>query len=326
MCYTKISSILTIRRISMKRIAIIGLVLVVALLAGCNNSLKFEGLEDVFYDAAKNVLPTFKSDKGIHSKAVSAWDWGDPIYELYGILVDGDWDGYFNVYDVLKTADERFNELSQSGSNIPQQPVKAPLDVGFNDETDLITYNTYYEYSNNDNENQTFGYVGENDVVYMLHTGKRGDTEKWIVQGWYDEGTKEVAIGMFFANDVDGDWEIVRGFIEGNTEDNEFAIKVIRDGYAYDHNITGYGKSKGSDNYFLMKIANETLDFSNAVYYTMDAEASIADLQAMDPAGSSSPVDDSKDYDDKLPDAYDSDVLPTQSEVEDLDMKVSYDQ
>lgn len=310
----------------MKRIAIAGLLLAAILLAGCNNALNFEGLEDVFYEAGKDVLPTFESNKGIHSKATSTWDWGDPIYELYGILVDGEWDGYFNVYDVLKTADERFNELSQSGSNIPQQPVKAPVNVGFNDDTDVITYNTYYEYSSDNNESQTFGYVDENDVVYMLHSGKIGDTEKWIVQGWYDEGTKEVEIGMFFANDVDGEWEIVQGFIEGNTEDNEFAIKVIRDGYAYDHNITGYGKSKGSDNYFLMKIANETLDFSNAVYYTMDAEATISDLQAMDAAGSSSPVDDSENYDDKLPDAYDSDVLPSQSEVDDLDMKVSYDQ
>jgi hypothetical protein len=46
----------------------------------------------------------------------------------------------------------------------------------------------------------------------------------------------------------------------------------------------------------------------------------------MDAAGSSSPVDDNKDYDDKLPDAYDSDVLPSQNEVDDLDMNVSYDQ
>lgn len=309
----------------MKRIAIAGLLLAVVLLAGCNNALNFEGLEDVFYKAGKDVLPTFESNKGIHSKAVSTWDWGDPIYELYGILVDGEWDGYFNVYDVLKNTDKRFNELSQSGSNIPQQPVKAPLDVGFNDETDLITYNTYYEYSE-DNANQTFGYVDENDVVYMLHSRDEDGKEKWIVQGWYDKGTKEVEIGMFYANDVDGEWEIVRGFIEGNTDDNEFSIKVIRDGTGYDHNVTGYGKSKGSDNYFLMKIANDTLDFSDAVYYTMDAEASISDLQAMDAAGSSSPVDDSKDYDDKLPDAYESDVLPSQSEVDDLDMKVSYDQ
>jgi hypothetical protein len=309
----------------MKRIAIASLLLAVVLLSGCNNALNFEGLEDVFYEAAKDTLPTFESNKGIHSKAVTTWDLGDPIYELYGILNDGEPVGYFNVYDLLKGADDRFNALSESGSNIPQQPVKAPLDVGFNDETDLITYNTYYEYSK-DNANQTFGYVDENDVVYMLHSRDQGRGEKLIVQGWYDEGTQDVAIGMFMANKVDDDWEIVRAFVEGNTEDNEFAIKVIRDGYAYDHNITGYGKSKGSDNYFLMKIANDTMDFSNAVYYTMDAEASISDLQAMDAAGSSSPVDDSKDYDDKLPDAYDSDVLPSQSEVDDLDMKVSYDQ
>ncbi len=89
------------------------------------------------------------------------------------------------------------------------------------------------------------------------------------------------------------------------------------------HNVTGYGISQGTDDYFLLKLANDTMVFSQAKYYLMNAEASLADLQAMDDAGSVTvPAGDTKNYNTQLGDIvnYVEGDLPTGSQVLVLDL------
>jgi hypothetical protein len=306
----------------------------------CSLVPEFKNLaEDLFYQAVKKVAPTFTASASgsMSSRATTAWDWGDPIYELYGILVDVEtgWDGYFNLYDVMRGADEYFTQVDEGGTKITEQTIDAPVDVGFNGDAALTSYDTYYGYDGADhsegdqNKTQTFARVDENDVVYILHTGhnENDGLSKTVVQGRYDLVSGDVKIGLFFANYLDpadletgetAGWEIVKAYISGNTENHTFSLKVIRDGTGYDHNVVGYGVSEGSGNYFLMQIANGSLDFTGTKYYEFAADADLSDIQAMDAAGSDTVPANTTEYADDLPDSFIPADLPTEAEVEAL--------
>jgi hypothetical protein len=57
-------------------------------------------------------------------------------------------------------------------------------------------------------------------------------------------------------------------------------------GTGYDFNAVGYSISEGEDQYYLMKMADETMGFSAPVYYEFAAEATASDIKALDVAGS----------------------------------------
>ncbi len=171
----------------------------------------------------------------------------------------------------------------------------------------------------------------------MLHTSDINQTDnktKTVVQGWYDQATQDVTIGMFFANYLDSDdvdpgdptgWEIVKAYVSGNMESHTFKLKVIRDGTGYDHNIVGYGVSEGEGNYFLMQIANAALEFTDAKYYEFAADATLEELQAMDAAGFDTVPANTTAYEDNLPTNYPADELLSQAEMEALDVTaISY--
>lgn len=316
-----------------------------ALFFGCDLAPEFKSLaEDLFYDAVKKVAPTFTdtTSSGVSSRATTSWDWGDPIYELYGILLDGEWGGYFNLYETMQECDRYFSEISESGVVITEQQINAPVDVGFNGEAANSTYDTYYEYNGDDydegdqNQTRNFGRV-DGDKIYVLHTSfnQNDGKSKAVTQGWYDQATGDLEIGIFYANYLDpadqeahesDGWEIVRAFISGNTEDHTFSLKVIRNGTGYDHNVVGYGISEGSGEYFLMQIANEQLEFTNTKYYEFAADATADEIQAMDAAGSDTVSANTAGYEDNLPTNFTPGVLLTESEVEDLNvLNVAYE-
>lgn len=320
-----------------------------ALFFGCDLAPKLKSLaEDLFYSAVEKVAPTFTSttSSGISSRAVTDWDHGNPVFELWGVLLkdpeNSSWSGYFNLYDTMKNCDQYFSDISGSGIEITEQPVNAPVDVGFNGDAAKSTYDTYYAYDGADydqgDKNKTWN-LGrtDGDVIYMLHTSHNlnGGESKSVVQGWYNQETGELEIGIFYANYVDPDpnttgeqwegWEIVRAFIDGNTETHTFSLRIIRDGTGYDFNVTGYGVSEGTDQFFLMKMAHDNLDFSSAVYYEFAANATLSEIQAMDVAGSSTVPSNTTDYADDLPDNFtETDDLLTRTEVDSLDVTVSY--
>lgn len=332
------------RKFSLIMLALI-LILGPAMFFGCDLAPKFKNLaKNLFYDAVKKVAPTFTdtTSSGISSRATTSWSLGDPIYELYGILLDGEWGGYFNLYETMQECDKYFGGISESGVAITEQQIDAPVDVGFNGVAAKSTYDSYYEYNGADhdegdqNQTRNFGRV-DGDKIYVLYTSlnQNDGKSKAVTQGWYDQATGELEIGIFYANylapedigahDTAG-WEIVRASISGNTEDHTFSLKVIRDGTGYDHNVVGYGISEGSGEYFLMQIANERLEFTNTKYYEFAADATVDQIKAMDAAGSDTVPANTTEYEDSLPTNFTPDDLLTESEVEDLNvLNVEYE-
>ena len=81
--------------------------------------------------------------------------------------------------------------------------------------------------------------------------------------------------------------------------------------------------SQGTGNYFLIKMANNTMDFNTAVYYLINAEATYEELQAMDDVGSGSiPAGDTSNYGTQLNSItnYVEGDLPTASQILALDL------
>lgn len=315
------------------------------LFLGCDNSLTSElpSLPDnLFYNAVKDAAPDFSGSttSTTAARAVTSWDWGDPIYELYGILVDTEsgWDGYFNIYDVMRVAEQFFSGLTDDGTPISLQAVQSVVDVGFNDLTEKIKYDMVFEGTYTEDafalDYRVFGRVDEADVAYMLSTAEFNTGEKNIIQAWYDQGTGDLAIGMFYANHTEATemdpagWEIVKAHITGNTQTQTFSLKVIRDGNGYDHNIVGYGISEGEGNHFLMQIANNSLSFAGAKYYEFAADLTVDEIKLMDASGLDTVPSNTADYADDLPTAYpETELAAVRDGIDSLDVTaVSYDE
>jgi len=314
------------------------IIICTTLFLGCEEGSSPAGsslADNLFTEAVKDVAPVFDSGAtgAGDARATTTWNLGDPIYELYGVLKEGDPVGYFNLHDTMESADYYFKDLFDSGTAITEQSVNAPLDVGFNSQDSKTIYDTLYEYGSDggtDNNNtMTFGRVDENQVVYMLYTSynENSGKNKHIVQGWYDETSGDLEIGMFMANYVESPvgWEIVRAFVAGNAVTNTFSLKIIRDGTGYDHNMVGYGISQGTGNYFLMHLANATLNYSLAKYYQFEADAALTALQAMDAAGADTAPAETAAYVTELPANFTDSDLPDQTETEALNvLSVTY--
>ena len=233
----------------------------------------------IFTDATENVLPLF-TEAGSSGAAgavknsfsiipgppsYATWYWGSPIFEFYSMFADDNPGAYFNLYDELEWADGRFSDAISSGSDIAAAEVLAPWEVGFNTgDAGLRTYNRLHTYNDSGYQSKTYG-RREGTLVCMLNWteidrwAEGGEKSKSIIQAVYDESTGDLKLGMFMANHVEETipyWEIVRAYAEGNTGTNLFTLKIIRDGYGYDHNLIGRGKARGAGNYFLLKLRN----------------------------------------------------------------------
>ncbi len=293
----------------------------------------YKGMNAVFVTAAKEVTPVLAGPlASLSIISFSAnWNSGSPIYELYGVLKDGGFDGYFNFYTFLERVDMYFDQIYKSGEQLEASTaIDAPFDVGFNGITDFTTYDTIFEELNDHSKSITYARVDENEVIYILNVSGDSSGDKDVTQGWYNQSTGDLEIGLMkghYVVDISSPeytgCEIVRSFISGNTETHMFTLKLIRNGVGYDHNVTGYGISQGTGSYFLMEMANDTMDFNQANYYLINAEASLADLQAMDDAGSATvPEGDTNNYSTQLGNIvnYVESDLPTANEISVLDI------
>ena len=311
---------------------------------GCSKTAELEDYRDfqsVFTTAARETFPIMGplaslGGTGVVS-AFATWSLGSPIYELYGLLKDdGEPVGYFNLHDCIETMDMYFEQIYQDGQVLDAPAAfNAPFDVGFNDNTELTTYNVLCDSQDSQSHVVTYAKVYANDVIYFLNTSHNYSTEnssgtKGVIQGWYDQGTGDIEIGLLTGNYVIDDstyqctgWEIVRAFVSGNTETHEFSLKLIRNGVGYDHNIAGYGLSRGEENYFLLKMANDSMDFAQAKYYVIDSETTEAELQALDDNGYATvPSGDTENYNTHLEDItnYIEGDLPTATAIQALDL------
>ncbi|MFW6365850.1 MAG: hypothetical protein ACOC2H_05170 [Spirochaetota bacterium] len=239
----------------------------------------------VFYDAAKNVLPAYTDASRAN------WSLGSPIYELYGILEDDeDVDvGYFNIYDSLKTADERFTEAMANGSTITDDDFE--LDYEHSHVLGSTEYSIYHQYTDGGYSSETYVHQDGSymSMLNILVNNTGDENSKSFVEGRYDESTGDVMIEIFMANKIDEGsntgWELVRAYFEGNTENHTFTLKVVRGGTGYDHNVLGSGVSQG-DGYFLLNLANDSVELTGtARFYTIDADATVDELKALDDEG-----------------------------------------
>lgn len=292
----------------------------------------------IFSDATEKALPLFTAAGGSGGSGNmmsviaspdpirATWFWGSPIFEFYSMFADDNPGAYFNLYDELDWADGRFSDAISSGTDIAAVEVAAPWEVGFNaGDAGLRTYDKRHEYSDSGYFSRTYGRK-EGTLYCMLNWtaidrwSAGGEKSKSIVQAVYDESTGDLKLGMFMANYVDESfpyWEIVRAYAEGNTGTSLFTLKIIRDGYGYDHNVIGRGKARGAGNYFLLKLRNNGME-APTTFYTFPADASLAVLNAMSDAGSGTPQGDTEGYAAGLPGNFTSSDIPTQLEVEGL--------
>ncbi len=272
---------------------IILLVLLVSLISftGCTaDSGTVTIADDLILTAVQDVAPSFSAavSRADSSKAAT-WALGSPIYELYGVLnAAGTPVGYFNLYDLMASADDYFTALSTTSTAITLQQVDPPAGVELGFAAADSQYNMYNEYEGEGNSVKTYGRV-DGTTYYMLvsaqHTAT-AENSKQVIQGKYDSDTGVLDIRMFYANEVSSAWEKGYAFVSGDDDDHQFTLKVIRDGTGYDHNMIGYGISQGTG-YFLMKLANNTMDMAAAAYFEFNAASlTLTALQAMDDAGS----------------------------------------
>lgn len=288
----------------------------------------YSNFENVFTNAAKEVAPYFTA-----STSRANWHLGSPIYELYGVLNDGEQVGYFNLYSTLESAETYFKMLSEGGTSMTAATKNSPYDFGYNGNASLSTYDTFYEYEGTGNHVFTYAMVDDNDVIYMLNTSHNTTSStignKTIMQGKYDQTSGDLELHMLMGNYVDyssdpqyNGWELVRAYVSGNTNTHTFTLKIIRNGTGYDHNMTGYGVSQGASNYFLIKLANNSMDFTNPVYYSINGSANETELQALSDTGSAtaSGAGDASGYDSSLPANFTTSDLLSGTEIEALDI------
>ena len=242
----------------------------------------------VLYDAAKEILPSYGGaaasalSKSFTPKAT--WSLGNAIYELYGVLEDDTslQIGYFNIYDTLRNADERFTSVMNYGNNIQEVSQEGP-------QMKTLTaknYNRYQKYTDDASgySAQTFAKQDGTQISFLYAITQDGKN-KSVIQAEFDETTKNVKFEIFMANYADNTaWETVRVYAEGNTDTHIFRVKIIRNGYGYDHNILGAGVSQGTG-YFLLKLANNSMDIATAKYYKIDSGATTDSLKLLDDAG-----------------------------------------
>ena len=100
----------------------------------------------------------------------------------------------------MQAADSGFANIEQAGTAITAQAIDATVDVGFNGNAEKTTYDTYAGRTDDLYQTKTFGRVDESNVVYMLHTDAQQaeGKSKSVVQGWHDQTTGDVAVGVFF--------------------------------------------------------------------------------------------------------------------------------
>ncbi|MBN2436761.1 MAG: hypothetical protein JXK07_15985 [Spirochaetes bacterium] len=311
----------------MKRFILLLLMSVVfSVMFSCDDEDEKGGEEvySFFYDAASEVLPAY----GASGRAV--WSLGSPIYELYGILENDDdlMVGYFNIYDTLENADSRFTEAVSAGSEIKSGDLS--LDYEYSNVMGESVYDTYMRYNSDGYVSDTYVKKAESKISMLNITviDTDGELNKSFVEGVYDESTGDVAIEIFMSNYVDETgntgWESVRAYFEGNTNDHVFKLKVIRDGVGYDHNIVGSGISQG-DGYFLLKLADNSLDINDSFFYTINADADVEELKILDDAGKSTAAEagDTEEYASSLLTAFTTDDLPAdQDAAESLDITI----
>ena len=303
----------------MKKFSICLFILLLGLsFAACSDDGDSSANYSVFYDATQDSLPSF--DAGTGSRAVT-WNWGSPIFEFYSMFADENPGAYFNLYDALETADQRFTDAVNSGSDITEQAIDAPWEVGFNSgDSDLRTYNKLYTYTADGYDSKTYSRIN-GDNYYMLNwtdIDRNGDKNKSIIQAVYDASTGNIKLGFFMANYVTSSWEIVRCYAEGNTLTSLFSLKILRSATGYSNNVIGYGKAIGESNYFLLKLKNNSTDAPDT-YYTFPADSDADELQAtMDDAGDGTAQNDTEGYDASLPSPFVLTDLPDQTDVDNM--------
>jgi len=284
---------------------IILLVLLVSLttITGCAGSTTAAITDDLILNAVKEVAPLFETT----ASRAATWDNGGPIYELYGVLKgDGMPVGYFNLYGLMADADDYFTDLATDSTAITLQQVDPPTGVTLGHTAANSQYNLYRSYEGTGTDagksSKTYGRV-DGTKFYMLvamQNTAAGENSKHVIQGVYDETSGDIDIRMFYANKPTGGWEKGYAFVSGNTATHQFTLRVLRDGFAYDHNMVGYGLSQGTG-YFLMKLANNAMVMTNAAYYEFNAASlGITALQAMDDAGSATVPANTTDYETAL--------------------------
>lgn len=284
----------------------------------------------VFYDAVREVTPSFDTlafpslSPLTKAKSITtAWESGNPVYELFYLLQEFDPatdQGVVDTSNVYKTMWEAGNFLERTMMEcaaISGQIIVPPFDFGNVPETYDCAFNEGsadgYDFggalraldANGDAADIAGdeGALAATAILYGLFGFVWVDdhSEYGTFQGTYDVGTKDLSADIAVWVDYEGANDYCyRSDIDGNSGTHFFTLRAAKGNRApgsSSSSIVGKGYSRGEGKHFLMKM---TGDGVAGRYYCIGAEGDEAELRAMDSGGSAAVDAECAEYQDDV--------------------------
>ncbi len=279
----------------MKKISLFTLLILVSVFLLCKGDdeekKSVSSSENFFYLAAKEVAPAFNG--AASKKMTRALSPGSLIYAVFDLLRDYQYPAdegvidMHNIYKVLYEAGQIYQTAETGCSSITEASVASPFDLGITD-----TYNCAGNGGTmSDSYANGFAIKDASPLKYALLTYRwapdsPNHEEHGILQGSFNDNTGDLSLKMihnvYYAA---SDGFVVRSDIEGNATTHAFTLKSITAGTGSSTSFTsivGKGISRGSGNYFLLKVNSDTL---TGRYFCIPAGATETDLELMTATG-----------------------------------------
>lgn len=303
---------------------------------GCGNPGDGGGGSVPFYTQTREAAPVFdySEERGFSARAtMEAWEWGNPLYEIYKILEDytGTEDvADSNIYGAVHFAGSLYEELKENATELTGAPVEIASTFDFGNSE---TYT--HGYVDTDN-NRSFAYrepqEGEKHGLMTYQIDYADSKEYTVMQGYYNENDGTVQIDMLMCVEYESAPNYsLRMHLEGDTDNKTFKLKIMKKSEtAYTISLAGYGVSKeteDSSDYFIFQVKSSedggtTWEFGNDMaqyYYFNAADATEENLSALDPLTELyTTLTDTVD-----PEGYRSNIPDTLFEVTDVPSSVS---
>lgn len=294
------------------------------------------GEQDASDDTAGDDLTsTDNSEFSGQDEAEDDWSSGHVLYEIHHLIqeyVDERDNGIIDGSNMYKAMHDAGGAVDMAYENCElleeEASFESPFDFG--DELLPDRYNCLLEAENTWGENiynvsyAVHAVEGGTQIKALLAsttTEPRQQTRQ-VVQGSYDTETNRIIVNQAYLVDYEGDQDYaVRLHIDGNTETGLFKLKLSKGPGAGEGSgiaISGHGYARGDKHYlFRVSTTNYAQDVT-AAWYCFRSETTLAEMQAMDPAGSATIPAECAEYTDGMPEtdyAADGSGAPTGIEV-----------
>lgn len=261
---------------------------------------------EIFYTSARNVAPTVtasaNANVALKSQTIKTIDPGSIMSSIYYMIQDYQYprdEGVIdmhNIYKVLYTASQIYSNAGENCNVITEKEVASPFNLGITDT---------YDCAGNEgtmSDSYAYGYAirtASDDTIHILLTFRWAGNEHGALQGSYNQTTGDLDIGLVELVDHDQSRFYIRSRIAGNEGTHAFTISMITGSIAdtTDYvSIVGKGISKGTGNYFLFRVKDNSI---NGNYFCVPADPTESDLETLsnqDPSGATDVDSNCTDY------------------------------